>query len=729
MGDKHQVPEVKSPATIESGAAYSWPEAPILIGSRVKRVDGPDKVQGKAKYSYDVNRPGMLYGRILRSPYAHARIVSIDFSAAKRAPGVRATLAILEPGQRAMYQGDEVAALAATTEELAADALRLVRVKYEVLPHLATIAQAMDPIAPPIFEGGNVRRGNAEEEGDLEAGFAAAAHTVEQSYSTQVETHQSLETHGCVCEWEDGKLTAWASTQAVHGTREGFAKALEIPQSNVRVITQYMGGGFGSKFGPDVQGITCAKLAKQADAAVKLMLDRKEEQLAVGNRPSAFANIKAGVTADGALTAFDAETWGTGGAGRGAGFPLPYIYQFPNRRRVHADVYTNAGPQRAMRAPGHPQGCFITEVLMDELADRVNMDPLEFRLKNLPPTAPDAMWREYYQMGAERFGWDQRHPTGDPTPGPIKTGMGISANTWGGGGRAGNAHIDILSDGSVTVKCGTQDLGTGTRTIVPLIAAETLGLPLTAITAEIGDSALPFAGVSGGSTATAGVGPAVRIAAGRARDALFARVAPTLGVDPTALVTSNNRIQSKDTPSTGISWKDACKLLGAEPISVDGQWEPGLSSVNTSGVQFAEVTVDIDTGIVKVKRILAIQDCGLVLDKLTTESQVYGGVIGSLNFALFENRLLDQRTGQMVNPNMESYLLGSMTDIPEIDVVVVNQPERGIIGVGEPPTVPTASAIANAVRNATGATIRSLPLHPNRVLAALQQTKTGGPTV
>ena len=178
-----------------------------------------------------------------------------------------------------------------------------------------------------------------------------------------------------------------------------------------------------------------------------------------------------------------------------------------------------------------------------------------------------------------------------------------------------------------------------------------------------------------------------------------------------------------------MSWKDACKLLGAEPISVDGQWEPGLSSVNTSGVQFAEVTVDIDTGIVKVKRILAIQDCGLVLDKLTTESQVYGGVIGSLNFALFENRLLDQRTGQMVNPNMESYLLGSMADIPEIDVVVVDQPERGIIGVGEPPTVPTASAIANAVRNATGATIRSLPLHPDRVLAALQQTKTGGATV
>lgn len=717
------------PVPAEAAKTYAWPSSPTLIGTSIMRLDGPDKVTGRAKYTFDIARPGMIYGKLIRSPHAHARIVSINLAPARQAPGVKTVFEWKSAGSEVMYQGDVVAAIAAETESQVNDAARLVRVEYEILPHLVNETQALKPDAPLVFQDGNTSSSSLQETGDLDAGFKAAAHIVEAEYSTHVITHVCLESHGAVCEWDGDNLTAWVSTQGVHATRQQIARNLKIPETNVRVICDHMGGGFGSKVAADAPIVAAARLAKEAGRPVKLMLDRKEEHLDAGNRPSAFARVRAGVSVDGMLTAFEATTWGTGGAGQAANFPLPYIYQFPNRRREHTNVYINAGLQRPMRAPGHPQGCFVTEVLMDELADRANMDPLELRLKNLPPTAPDAMWREYYQMGAERFGWDRRHPTGDPTPGPIKTGMGISANTWGGGGRAGNAHIDILSDGSVTVKCGTQDLGTGTRTIVPLIAAETLGLPLAAITAEIGDSALPFAGVSGGSTATAGVGPAVRIAAGLARDALFARVAPTLGVDPEALVTNNSRIQSKDTPSTGMSWKDACKLLGAEPISVDGQWEPGLSSVNTSGVQFAEVTVDIDTGIVKVKRILAIQDCGLVLDKLTTESQVYGGVIGSLNFALFENRLLDQRTGQMVNPNMESYLLGSMADIPEIDVVVVDQPERGIIGVGEPPTVPTASAIANAVRNATGATIRSLPLHPDRVLAALQQTKTGGATV
>src|SRR5690606_11438457 len=189
------------------------------------------------------------------------------------------------------------------------------------------------------FKDGNVREGDAEESGDLEAGFKAAAHVVEATYSTQVQTHVSLETHGCVCEWDGDNLTAWVSTQAVHGTREAFAKALDIPQANVRVITEYMGGGFGSKFGPDVQGVVCAKLAKQAGAPVHLLLDRKEEHLATGNRPSSTSKIRAGVSADGMLTAFDAETWGTGGAGAGSGFPLPYIYVFPNRRRRHKDVF------------------------------------------------------------------------------------------------------------------------------------------------------------------------------------------------------------------------------------------------------------------------------------------------------------------------------------------------------------------------------------------------------
>ena len=729
MANRAQQGQPAANSATENATKYAWPVPPekaTLLGTSVQRVDGPLKTSGRAKYTFDILRPGMLYGRAVRSPHAHARVVTIDLSAAMRAPGVKAVTIWKDPGGEVMYQGDVVAAVAADTEERALDASRLVEVTYEVLPHVVREAASMAPDATQVFANGNAREGQVQEVGDLDAGFAAAAHVHEATYSTQVITHVCLESHGAVCEWSGDHLVAWVSTQGVHATRQQIARALSIPESNVRVICEYMGGGFGSKVAADAPIVLAAQLAREAGLPVRLMLDRKEEHLDTGNRPSAFSRIRAGVAADGTLTAFDGTTWGTGGAGQSAGFPLPYIYQFPNRRRSHTDVYINAGNQRPMRAPGHPQGCFATEVLMDELADLVKMDPLQFRLKNLPPQAPNAMWAEYYRIGAERFGWGRRHPTGDPTPGPIKTGMGLSANQWGGGGRSGNAHVDIFADGSVVVKCGTQDLGTGTKTLLPIIAGETLGLPVGAIKAEIGDSILPFAGVSGGSTATAGIAPAIQIASGLARDALFARVAPTLGVDPSLLTVGDQRIFVKDDPSRGLSWKAACRLLGPEPISVDGQWEAGLSGVNTSGVQFAEVQVDIETGIVKVLRVLALQDCGLVIDKLTAESQVYGGVISSINFALFEDRLLDERTGQMVNPNMEQYLLASMSDVPDVEVMLMDQPERGVIGIGEPPTVPTASAIANAVRNATGATIRSLPLHPHLVLAALNQASIGG---
>jgi len=708
-------------------AKYSWPEKPTILSTPVKRLDGPDKVSGRAKYTYDINRPGMIYGRIVRSPYPHAKITSIDVSAAEKAPGVKAVLEYRKAGDEVLYQGDPVAAVAADTEERARDAARLVRVRWEPLPHVSNETLAMNADAAKWNTAqANTRAGQRQETGDLDAGFKQAAHVVEQTYSTHVITHVCLETHGTVCEWDGDKLTAWVTTQAVHQCAQGYAQTLKIPQANVRVITQYMGGGFGSKFAPDSQGIICAQLAKKAGAPVKLMLDRKEEHLDTGNRPSAFAHIKAGVSSDGKLTAFDGQSWGTGGAGAGSQFPLPYLYQFPNRRRAHTDVYINAGQQRAMRAPGHPQGCYLTEILMDELADRVKMDPVEFRVKNAPALAPNAQYQKYFVEGAKRFGWDKRHPTGDSARGPIKTGMGVSAHLWGGGGRGSQAHIDINPDGTVVVKCGTQDIGTGTRTLVAMVAAETLGLPVSGVTPQIGDTQYPFSGGSGGSTTAASVMPAIRVVSIDALDKLFEKVAPQLGATPADLAAEGGKILVKANPSRSLAWKDACKLLGTEPISVNGQWQDGLSSTGTSGVQFAEVTVDVETGIVRIKRILAIQDCGLIVDKLTAESQVYGGVIAAINFALFEDRLLDRVTGQMVNPNMEMYLLAGMSDVPQIDVDLRNMPERGVIGIGEPPTVSTASAIANAVRNATGATIRSLPLHPHKVLAAIEQERAGG---
>jgi xanthine dehydrogenase YagR molybdenum-binding subunit len=721
-----QVAEVNLPASANPNSPYAWPTERKILSTRVNRIDGPQKVSGRAKYSYDIKRPGLLYGRVLRSPHPHARITAIDLAPALKMPGVKAAVLIAKPGGKVMYVGDEVAAVAATTEDQARDAARAIKVEYEILPFLASIEQALRPEAPPVFEGGNVKASQTEEEGNVQAGLSAAAHVIEQTYNTQVQTHVSLETHGCVCEWDGDKLTAWVSTQAVHGTREGFATSLGIPQANVRVITEHMGGGFGSKFGPDVQGIACARLAKDAKAPVQLMLDRREEHLAAGNRPSAYAKIKAGVSADGMLTAFDAESWGTGGAGASSGFPLPYIYTFPNRRRVHKDVFINAGQQRAMRAPGHPQGCFITEMLMDELADRVKMDPIEFRIRNLPPQAPNAMWREYFKVGASKFGWDKRHPTGDPTPGPIKRGMGCAANRWGGGGRGTQAQCEILPDGGVVVRCGTQDLGVGTRTLIAVIAAETLGLQVKDIKVEVGDSNYPFSGGSGGSTTAPAVSPAIRVTVSKALQELATRVAPALGVPAAQVTASGGRVHVKGTPGKGMTWADACKRLQTTPVSVNAGWEPGLSASGTSGVQFAEVAVDVETGIAKVERILCVQDCGLIVNQLTAESQCIGGMIMGVGYALYEDRILDRNTAIQVNPNMEWYLVPGMSDIPKIDIMLMNQPERGVIGIGEPPTISTAAAIANAVANAIGVRVRSIPLTPQKVLTALEGERAGG---
>ncbi|HEY3885271.1 MAG TPA: xanthine dehydrogenase family protein molybdopterin-binding subunit [Vicinamibacterales bacterium] len=706
---------------------YKWSPEPTVVGTRVTRLDGPDKASGRAKYTFDMTRPGMLYGRIVRSPYPHARIVSVDLSGAQRVPGFKTALIYRDPADTKtnvlMYQGDEVAAVAADTEEHAIDAARAVKVEHEPLPAVISVDAALRGQAPEVFDPSDVRQGRTQEEGDLAAGFQAAAFTIDETYGTPVITHVCLETHGTLCEWDGDKLTAWVSTQGVNSAKDNFAAGLGVPQTNVRVICQYMGGGFGSKLQLGAEGLICARLAKQAAAPVKLMLDRKEEHLVTGNRPSAAAHIKAGVSSDGIITAFDAESWGTGGAGAASGFPLPYIYQIANRRRAHKDVFINTGQQRPMRAPGHPQGSFITEIMMDELADKVKMDPVEFRIKNLPPEAPNAMWRSYLREGADAFGWSRRHPTGDSAAGSIKTGMGVAIGTWGGGGRGPSvAHCEISADGGVVMRLGTQDIGTGTRTLVAMVTADALGLHPSQVTPEIGDTQYGVSGGSGGSTTAASTSPGIRIAALKALDALKETIAPALGVGGADdLVAADGRIHVKDAPSKGLSWADACKRIGPQAITADADWQPGMSSVTTSGVQFAEVKVDVKTGIVRVTRVLAIQDCGLVLNQLTAESQCYGGIIGSLNFALFEDRILDRRTGQMVNPNMEWYLLAGMSDIPPIEIRLKNQAERGVIGLGEPPTVPTAGAVALAVRNAIGATVRSLPLTPANILQSLAQ--------
>ena len=712
----------------------SWPKNPTLIGTRITRLDGMSKATGKAKYPSDERPEGTLFGVVLYSPHAHATITSIDASAAEQMPGVKAVHLIVKEGATLRYQGDDVAAVAAVTEEQARDAVRAIKVTYVVLPHAVTEAQAMAEGAPEIVRGGNVRKGRALAKGEPEPAVARADATITETYSLPVITHSCLESHGLLAKVESRsasaseptpeKITAWASTQAVQPTANELAQHFKIPVTNVTVLTEVMGGGFGSKFGADVWGRTAAELSQKAGGApVKIFLDRVQEHLAAGNRPSATAKVTLAASKDGRLVAMIAETHGTGGSRGGSQFPLPYIYDVPASSRTHSEVFVNGGGARAMRAPGHPQGCAVMEAAMDDLADKLGIDPLEFRLKNLPPDDfKTPIYEGEAKIGAEAIGWKAKwHPRGKSGAGPVKRGLGVGFHTWGGGGTADKqVTVIIQPDGSVELQSATQDIGTGARTILAIIAAEVLGLKPTDIKSNIGNSTFVPGQPSGGSTTSPSMAPPCLVGVTQARDELFKKVAPALNADPIDLTLKDGQLLVKGEPK--LSWKEACRKLGMMPISVVGKHEPGLASTGVGGMQFAEVAVDVETGIVKVVKVVAVQDTGLILDKLTWESQMYGGVIGGLNYALFEERVMDPTTGVMLNPDMELYKFAGASDIPEIVVHAYETDEmkaRGVIGVGEPATISTAAAIANAVANAIGVRVRDWPMSPQNVLDAL----------
>ncbi len=707
-------------------ADYKWPDADkrALIGKRISRIDGPWKASGRAKYSYDVQRPGLLHGKMVLCPYAHAKLTAMDTSEAERMPGVKALEVMIEPnGPRSEIQWafTPVAAVAAETEEQARDAVRAVKVTYEKLPHLVgdvELARAGSR-AQPLAE---------QTEGDPDAAFREADATAEGVYGSSVITHCCLETHGQVAEWEGDNLTVYASTQNLSGLVDGFATPLKIERSKVRVLTPVMGGGFGSKFGADVWGVACAQLAKKAGRPVKMMLERDQELATAGARPSIHARVRVGAKKDGTLVAWSSESWGTGGPAPAGNHNLPYVIRIPNKRTRHTAVLTNIGPARAWRAPNHPQLCLITMSALEDVAAQIQMDPLQMFLKNLPLTTFPAVYRAELEKAAELIGWKQKwHPRGDKTPGPIKRGLGLSIHTWGGGGHASNCNCIINPDGSVEVQLGSQDLGTGTRTVIGIVAAETLGLPLEAVKVSIGDTRYPQSGGSGGSTTVGGVSSSTRRATNAALNDLLARVAPALGANADQLEAVGGRIQVKGDPSKGMSWKQACAKLGTTPITATGQTSRDLISSGVGGAQMAEVTVDTETGIVRMEKLVAVQDCGLVIDLKTAESQVFGACIMGVTYALYEEKIMDEQTGRPLNPDMEFYKLAGIGDIGEIVVHMMTGPgydERGVIGLGEPPTISPGAAISNAVANAIGVRVPTLPLTPDKVLAALE--KKGG---
>jgi xanthine dehydrogenase YagR molybdenum-binding subunit len=412
--------------------------------------------------------------------------------------------------------------------------------------------------------------------------------------------------------------------------------------------------------------------------------------------------------------------------------PIPYCFSIPNQHKEHTAIRNNIGPARAWRAPNHPQACVLTMSALDDLAAKLNMDPYEFFLKNLELTRLSKIYRDEFPIAAEMMGWKEKwHPRGQNISGNIARGVGLSLHTWGGRGHASDCDLSIHPDGSVDIKMGTQDIGTGTRTCIAVVAADALGLEATAIKLYIGDTLYPPSGGSGGSTTPGGVSSSTRRAVVDARDALFAKVAPALNVQPDDLEARDGRVRVKSDTSRSLSWKEACSKIGATPITFHGHNDqaaaknkPDLTNSGVGGVQMAEVEVDTETGIVRVTKMVAVQDCGLVIDPKMAESSVLGALVMGISYSLFEEKIMDPTTGRMLNADMEFYRLAGLNDIPELKVHMMTGPgydERGVIGLGEPPVISSGAAISNAVANAIGVRVGVIPLTPAKVLAALNQ--------
>jgi xanthine dehydrogenase YagR molybdenum-binding subunit len=410
--------------------------------------------------------------------------------------------------------------------------------------------------------------------------------------------------------------------------------------------------------------------------------------------------------------------------------PIPYVFNIPNQRKEHTAIRNNIGPARAWRAPNHPQAAVLTMCAMEDLAAKMNMDPLEFFQKNLGITGPRAKtYGEELTIAADLMGWKQKwHPRPQNATGVVR-GVGLSLHTWGGRGHNSDCDLTIQPDGSVQMKMGSQDLGTGTRTCIMIVAADTLGIPLESVNLLIGDTMYPPSGGSGGSTTIGGVSSSTRRAAVDARDALFAKVAPALNAQPTDLECVNGTVRVKGDASKSLTWKQACAKLGAMPLTVRGKnpdrtKPPDLTNSGVGGVQMAEAEVDTETGMVRVTKMVAVQDCGLIIDLKTAESQCLGALIMGISYALFEEKVMDPTTGRMLNSDMEFYRLAGLSDIPELVVRMMTgkgYDERGVIGLGEPPVISPGAAISNAVANAIGVRVPFLPLTPDRVLKALEQ--------
>jgi CO/xanthine dehydrogenase Mo-binding subunit len=723
---------------VEEDPTPEWPadRPPDVVGQPATRVTAAARLTGSARFTSDVHLAGQLEAAVLRSPHAHARLASISLDAALALPGVRV---VVGPGDCPQYDGGDVlfeeppyagaavAAVAADTAQAATDALIALDPVWEPLGFVTDLEQALEN---QTFQDDPVEY----ERGDAEAALAAADLRIEAAYEAPAQMHNSMEPHCAVADWRADGLTVWSSTQAIYQARSQLCSAFGLDQEHVRVICHYMGGGFGSKFGCGAEGVLAAELSRRAGRPVRLVLTRRDENLAAGFRTPARFEFTIGARRDGVLTAVEASAvmgLGTGGWAYPVLEPVKSLYACENLHLMTLPMRQNLGPAAAFRAPGVMEGTFAFEQALDELAEAAAIDPLELRRRNHSEADPSTgrpytskRLLESYDLAAELAGWDGRDAL--RSDGRIRRGMGCASQYWwGGGGPPAYADVRIGKEARPVVTVGVQDLGTGVATACAIVAAERLGVRPEQVSVRFGDTDLAGHGpFSGGSMTLASIAPAVRAAGHHVRTQLLELAADMFEIAASDLELADGEVRSADGtlrhPITEVTGK-----LGNAWVTGSGSRAPNPDgmAVNTFGVQIAQVAIDTLTGLVTVERVVAVHDVGRIVNPMGARSQVIGGVLQGVGFALSEERVVDPTTGTVVNAGLEDYKIPTIADLPEVICQFVGEPDPrlalGIKGLGEPPVIPTAGAIGNAIAHALGVRLRTAPYTPRRVLEAL----------
>jgi CO/xanthine dehydrogenase Mo-binding subunit len=747
-----------------------------VIGRSIDRRDALDKVTGDAMYSSDMTLPGMLHAKILRCPHAHARIRRIDTSRAAALPGVHAVLSlentrgwhtywymIAQPAfpEEIAYAGQEVALVAAETVDIAVQALGLIEVEYEVLPAALTPREAMKPDAPrvPVLDVERPREGNVQQpvyvraRGDVERGLAEADVVSESRFILPTQYHVDIQTRCCIADWDGERLTVYEASQGVWNVKRELAKSLDLHEDRVRVVVQNMGGGFGSKAGAQRVVHYTARLAMLAGRPVRLELTRAEEFLSHPRRYAGEVTMRLGARRDGTLTAIDAEIVldiGSGSlyAGRYSMtlHQISELYRCPNVRVRIVAVYTNTTPTGPQRGVLDPIATFSTEAAIDDLAARLGMDPLALRMVNyaedfqgLDDTTPALPYTSKHLDAclatvADAIGWGEREQMKSEVRGAVRRGIGIAAYCIERGGYAPfSAKADVVArpDGSVEVQAGVVEIGAGQITVLPMIAAEELGLPAERINIHHGDTdGTHYAPSSHASRITSEMGPAVLQAASLVRLRLCELVGARLEVSPLDLVAVDERIHVRGVPERGMSFTEACALMPEPEIRATGSRAPNPDDVifRTFGAHGAEVEVDVETGELRVLRIVCSHDIGQPINPKLVESQQFGGAVMGLGYGLYEEAEMDRKTGVLLTPDVHQYRVPTALETPLIEARNVERADAfypySAKPVGEAPLVGVMPAVRNAVRHALGIGIDTLPITAARILEALAASKS-----